>query len=82
MHPEFVRETSHQRLAGIFRLQVKHDAAPGLRLPGNVAAWGAVTWLAVFATAVAFLAFLRGLAVLRRVGGLQLRHRRRELEPS
>lgn len=36
----------------------------GLRLPGTVAAWGAVTWLAVFATAVAFLAFLRGLAVL------------------
>lgn len=36
----------------------------GLRLPGTVAAWGAVAWLAVFTTAIAFLTFLRGLAVL------------------
>lgn len=36
----------------------------GLRLPGPLAAWGAVAWLALFSTAIGFLAFLRGLAVI------------------
>lgn len=36
----------------------------GMPLPGTLAAWVAVAWLAVFTTAIAFLSFLRGLAVL------------------
>ena len=36
----------------------------GMRLPGTLAAWSAVAWLAAFTTAIPFLTFLRGLAVL------------------
>lgn len=36
----------------------------GLTLPATVPAWIAVGWLAAFSTAIGFLAFLRGLAVL------------------
>lgn len=36
----------------------------GLHLPGPAAAWAAVAWLALFSTAIGFLAFLRGLAVI------------------
>lgn len=36
----------------------------GMRVPGNAAAWGSVLWLALFGTAIGFIAFLRGLAVI------------------
>ena len=36
----------------------------GLRVPTTLAAWAAVAWMAVFATAIAFKAFLRGLAII------------------
>lgn len=36
----------------------------GLRVPANAMSWVAVTWLALFSTAIGFLAFLRGLPVI------------------
>ncbi len=36
----------------------------GLVVPATLAAWAAVGWLAAFSTAIGFLAFLKGLAVL------------------
>jgi drug/metabolite transporter (DMT)-like permease len=36
----------------------------GLHMPPGITAWAAIVFLAVFATAIGFLAFLRGLAVI------------------